>query len=66
MTCRLVPSNENRASSVSDSIVVSSEGVHVPPDDDGALARTYVRADVREDGVAAGQHVGKITHDLSA
>ena len=38
--------------------------IHVPPHDDGALARRDVGADQGKDREATGVNVTKVTHDL--
>ena len=40
-----------------DPVVVASEGVHVPPDDHGALSGFDEGAGDGEDSVATGEHV---------
>ena len=47
-----------------DPVVVSSQGVHVPPDDDRSFAGFNVCPDVGENGVTPGQNVRQVAHYL--
>ena len=45
-------------------VVVSAQGVHVPPDDDRSFAGFNECADVGENSVTPGQYVRQVAHYL--